>query len=207
MRRWCVLAVMLLFASLWMGGVAVADGPSGSTQCHLQDDDCDGTIDEDTGGPTDDSDGDGLIDEDPVGDANGDGNADDDLDGSIDEDVPDDDGDGLTNEDALGDAADDPNENQVNCNESSSTDAGGVGYVYAGTDGAEVCADDTSAAPVDGSATIDADDGYVAIDGDNSNPAPANGYARLDDSGVHCGDENNQDASADQTENTSSDCG
>ena len=177
MRRLCALVVMLLFASLWMGGVAVADGPSGSTQCHLQDDDCDGTIDED-----------------PVGDANGDGNLDDD-------------GDGLTDEDAVGDAADDPNENQVDCNESSSTDAGGVGYVYAGSNGAEVCADDTSAAPVDGSATVDAENGYVAIDGDNTNPAPANGYARLDSGGVHCGDENNQDASADQTENNSSDCG
>jgi hypothetical protein len=207
MRRWYVLLAVFLVASISMGGVALADGPSGSTQCHLQDDDCDGTIDEDTGGVADDSDADGLIDEDPVGDANGDGDPDDDGDGLVDEDVPDDDGDGLIDEDPVGDAADDPGENQVDCNEASSTDAGGVGYVYVGTDGAEVCADDTSAAPIDGSATVDAEEGYVAADGDNSNPAPANGYARIDSSGVHCGDENNQDASADQTQNTSSDCG
>ena len=170
------MAVLLvvLFA---MSGIAFADGPSGSTECHLQDDDCDGAIDED-----------------PVGDANGDGN-------------PDDDGDGLIDEDPVGDAADDPGENQVDCNEQSSTSAAGVGYVYVGTNGAEVCADDTSAAPIDGSATVDAEEGYVAADGDNSNPAPGNGYIRVDESGVHCGDENNQDSSADQTQNTSSDCG
>jgi hypothetical protein len=172
-----VLLAVLLVVLFAMSGIAFADGPSGSTECHLQDDDCDGAIDED-----------------PVGDADGDGN-------------PDDDGDGLIDEDPVGDAADDPGENQVDCNETSSTDAGGVGYVYAGSNGAEVCADDTSAAPIDGSATVDAEEGYVAADGDNSNPAPGNGYIRVDESGVHCGDENNQDSSADQTQNTSSDCG
>jgi len=177
MRRFSVLLAVLLVVLFAMSGIAFADGPSGSTECHLQDDDCDGAIDED-----------------PVGDADGDGN-------------PDDDGDGLIDEDPVGDAADDPGENQVDCNETSSTDAGGVGYVYAGSDGAEVCADDTSAAPIDGRATVDAEEGYVAADGDNSNPAPVNGYVRVDESGVHCGDENNQDSSADQTQNTSSDCG
>ena len=175
-RLWLVLA-LLVFASLLMGGVAFAEGPSGSTECHVQDDDCDGAIDED-----------------PVGDPDGDGNADDDGDGAIDEDPP-------------GDALDDPNENQVDCNESSSTDVGGVGYVYVGSNGAEVCADESSAVPIDGRATVDAEDGYVAIDGDNSNPAPLNGYARLDQDGVHCGDETNQDSSADQSENTAEDCG
>lgn len=206
MRRWCVLAVMLLFASLGIGGVAVA-GPSGSTECHLQDDDCDGTIDEDTGNTSDDQDGDGLIDEDPVGDANADGNVDDDGDGLIDEDVPDDDNDGLIDEDPVGDATDNDGENEVDCSEGSSTDVGGVAYVYAGSDGAEVCADDSSAFAIDGSATIDTEEGYVAIDGDNSNAVPLNGYVRVDESGVHCGDENNQDSGAAQGENTSSDCG
>ena len=177
MRRWCAVLAALVSGLLWMGGVAHADGPSGSTQCHVQDDDCDGAIDEDL-----------------AGDTNGDG-------------LADDDGDGAADEDLAGDALDDPNENQVDCNEGSSTDVGGVGYVYVGTNGAEVCADDTSAAPIDGSATADAEEGYVAIDGDNSNPAPANGYARLDQDGVHCGDETNQDSSADQSTNTAEDCG
>jgi hypothetical protein len=177
MRRISALLAAFVFASFFLLGATAFAGPSGSTQCHLQDDDCDGTIDED-----------------PVGDANGDG-------------LADDDGDGVADEDDLGDAADDPNENQMDCNESSSTSAAGVGYVYAGSNGAEVCADEGSSAPIDGSATVDAEEGYVAIDGDNSNPAPANGYARVDDGGVHCGDETNQDSSADQSENTIQDCG
>lgn len=177
MRRWCMFLAALMAACVWMGGVALAAGPSGSTQCHLQDDDCDGTIDEDVPG---DPDGDGI---------------------------PDDDGDGAVDEDPVGDAADDPNENQVDCNEGSSTDLVGIGYVYVGSNGAEACADETSALPIDGSASVDAEEGYVAIDGDNSNPAPANGYARVDQDGVHCGDENNQDATADQSQNTAEDCG
>jgi hypothetical protein len=176
MRR-PALVLFLLLALTMIGGPAWADGPSGSQQCHLADDDCDGTIDED-----------------PAGDANGDGLADDDGDGAADEDLP-------------GDAADDPGENQVDCNESSSTNVGGVTYLYVGTNGIEGCADDGSALPIDGSATVDAEEGYVAIDGDNSNPAPANGYARLDGDGVHCGDESNQDASGEQSGNTAEDCG
>jgi hypothetical protein len=140
-------------------GTALADGPSGSTECHVADDDCDGLIDEDSTDPP-------------------------------------------------GDASDDPGENQVNCNETSSTDVGGLSYVYAGTNGAEMCADDGSSFPVDGRVIVDAEGGYVAIDGDNSNTAPLNGYARLDQGGVHCGDEQNQDStSSDQSGNTSADCG
>ncbi|HWL65474.1 MAG TPA: hypothetical protein VNP73_05815 [Actinomycetota bacterium] len=97
--------------------------------------------------------------------------------------------------------------NEVDCNEDSSTSAAGVAYVYAGTNGAEACADNTSAFPIDGSATVDAEDGYAAIDGDNSNAEPANGYARVDGTGVHCGNETNQDSSADQSGNTATDCG
>jgi hypothetical protein len=201
-----VLAALFAFG-LVLVGPAAADGPSGSTECHLKDDDCDGAIDEDTGGAQDDSDGDGRVDEDPVGDANGDGNLDDDLDGRVDEDVPDDDGDGAVNEDGVGDAADDAGENQVNCNEGGSTDVGGLGFVSASSSGAEVCADQGSAIPLDGRIVVSAEDGYVAIDGDNSNPGASNGYARVDESGVHCGDTENQDSGADQTNNTPEDCG
>jgi hypothetical protein len=151
-----VLLVMLVWV---LPGVALADGPSGSSECALADDDCDGVIDEADG-------------TDPPGDATDEG------------------------------------ENQTNCNESSSTSTAGVAYVYGGTNGAEVCADEGSAFPVDGRVIVDAEEGYVAIDGDNSNPAPANGYARVDDGGVHCGDEQNQDStSTDQSGNTSADCG
>ena len=205
MRKAILLALVCLFT---FAGTALADGPSGSTECHLKDDDCDQGIDEDTGGAADDADGDGLVDEDDVGDTNGDGIADDDGDGSVDEDVADDDGDGAVNEDPVGDATD-AGENQVDCNEDSSTDVGGVGYVYAGTNGAEVCADDSSGAPIDGRVIVDAEEGYVAIDGDGSNTAgPSGGYLRVDEGGVHCGDANNEDSSSsDQSQNTSSDCG
>jgi hypothetical protein len=177
MRRVLVVLAALFAFGLFGIGPAAADGPSGSTECHLKDDDCDGAIDED-----------------PAGDANGDGNLDDDGDGAVDEDL-------------AGDAADDPNENQTNCNESGSTNVGGLGYLSAGGNGAEVCADEGSAVPIDGRIVVSAEDGYVAIDGDNSNPAPANGYARLDQNGVHCGDTDNQDSGADQSGNTPEDCG
>jgi hypothetical protein len=203
-RAW----VLTLIIGLWMvGGPAGADGPSGSTECHIQDDDCDTTIDEDTGTAADNDDGDGQFDEDSAGDTNGDGNPDDDLDGRIDEDPADDDADGLIDEDAPGNAIGSPGENQVDCNESGSTNVGGVGYVYAGSNGAEVCGDEGSSLPVDGRVVVNTEEGYVAIDGDNNNPAPLNGYARLDGDGVHCGDDNNQDSGADQTNNGSDDCG
>jgi hypothetical protein len=202
------LAALLAMWLLGLGGVAFAEGPSGSTECHIQDDDCDGTIDEDTGGPADDNDGDGLIDEDPPGDVNGDGNPDDDLDGLVDEDPADDDGDGLVDEDPVGDAADDPGENQVDCNEDASQDVGGVTYLYVAENGVEGCADDGSQLPIDGRAAVTTDDGgYATADGDNSNPEPINGYARVDQNGVHCGDEENQDSGADQSSNTPEDCG
>jgi hypothetical protein len=207
-RLFLFLVALLTVWLLALGGAAFAAGPSGSSECALADDDCDGLVDEDTGGPSDDSDGDGLIDEDPAGDANGDGNPDDDFDGAVDEDVPDDDGDGAVNEDGPGDAADDPGENQVDCNEAASQNVGGVYYLYAGSNGVEACADDGSQLPVDGRATATTDQGgYAAIDGDNSNPGTSNGYARLDQSGIHCGNTMNQDSTADQSANTSADCG
>lgn len=158
-RPGVLLALLLALFVAVLPGVAVADGPSGSTECHVADDDCDGLIDEDSGDPP-------------------------------------------------GDALDDPGENQVNCNETSSTDVGGLAYVYGGTNGAEVCADQGSSFPVDGRVIVDAEDGYAAIDGDNSNPEPANGYARVDDGGVRCGSAQNQDSTSnDQSGNTSADCG
>ena len=202
------LLLMALLAIALVPAAAQAAGPSGSTECHINDDDCDGAIDEDSGGPLDDSDGDGRIDEDPSGDANGDLNPDDDLDGAVDEDVPDDDGDGAVDEDPVGDAADDPGENQVDCNEQTSQDLGGVSYLSASSSGVEGCADDSSQLPIDGRAYVSTDQGgYATIDGDNSNPAPGNGYARLDQDGLHCGNTANQDSSADQTANTEADCG
>lgn len=176
MRRAAILLAILL--GVFGAGPVLAGGPSGSTECHVQDDDCDGRFDED-----------------PIGDVDGDGNLDDDLDGRVDEDPP-------------GDAADDPGENQVDCNEQSSQNAGGLFYLYAGQNGVEACADGSSQLPADGRVFATTDQGgYVAGDGDADNAAPANGYARLDGSGIHCGDESNQDSTADQTSNTAEDCG
>jgi hypothetical protein len=178
MRKLCLLLIAAFAICLLPAGVALAAGPSGSSECQLADDDCDGALDEDA-----------------AGDTNGDGNADDDLDGAVDE-------------DPAGDAADDAGENQVDCNESASQDVGGVVYLYVGANGIEGCADDGSQLPVDGRGAVTTDDGgYATIDGDNSNPAPSNGYVRVDQTGVHCGDESNQDSGGDQSTNTAEDCG
>jgi hypothetical protein len=202
-----VLTLFCVIFGLALCGPALASGPSGSSECHIQDDDCDGVIDEDTGTASDDSDGDGRIDEDSTGDTNGDGNADDDLDGRVDEDAADDDGDGSVNEDPVGDAADDAGENQVDCNEGTSEDVAGA-QLYAGSNGVELCNEGGSAAPIEGRAILTTDDGgYGSIDGDGSNAAPADGYARLDEGGIHCGDESNVDSGASQTTNTQEDCG
>lgn len=98
--------------------------------------------------------------------------------------------------------------NEVDCNEDSSTDVGGVFYVYAAENGVETCGDDTSSLPLDGRVIVTSDQGgYIAADGDASNSAPLDGYVRVDASGVHCGDENNQDSTAsDQSGNTVEDC-
>jgi hypothetical protein len=207
MRRLTLFFAALVVLTTAISGLGYANGPGGSKECQLKDDDCDGTIDEDTGTISDDLDKDGRIDEDPVGDANGDGNFDDDLDGKVDEDVPDDDNDGKIDEDPPGDALNDAGENQVDCNEQGSTVPGAPVTVYAGTNGVELC-DDNSTTPIDGRIVIDFNDKYVAIDGDNSNPAPGNGYARLDQGGVHCGDDaENQDSGANQSGNAQDDCG
>jgi hypothetical protein len=172
MRRAAVLLIAVIGA-LGMSGPALAEGPSGSSECHLADDDCDGRIDEDPVNGIDD-DGDGRVDEDPGGNA-----------------------------------SDHPRKNQVDCAEGSSTDVGGLFFLYAGTNGAEACADDGSSLPIDGRAVVTTEQGgYAAVDGDNSNPEPANGYVRVDGNLVHCGSEANQDSTAqDQSGNGIEDCG
>ena len=96
----------------------------------------------------------------------------------------------------------------MDCSEQTSQDVGGAAYLSAGSAGVEGCADDSSQLPIDGRATATTDQGgYVAIDGDNSNPAQSSGYVRLDQGGVHCGNTANEDSTADQTANTSADCG
>ena len=171
MRR-AVLLLVVLLGALGMSAPALA-GPSGSSECHVYDDDCDGRIDEDPANGIDD-DGDGAVDEDPQGDTSA-----------------------------------HPRKNQVDCDEGSSTDVGGLFFLYAGSNGAEACADDDSSLPIDGRVIATTEQGgYVAADGDNSNPEPANGYVRIDGGLVHCGDDANQDSTAaDQSGNTVEDCG
>jgi hypothetical protein len=161
MPKAALLMLTLAAACMAMAVPAFAAGPSGSTECHVADDDCDG-----------------VIDDDPA-------------------------------QDPAGDAADDPGENQVTCNAAGSQNAGGVVYIYVGANGAEGCADETSSLPIDGRAAATTDQGgYATIDGDNTNPAPANGYVRVDPTGVHCGNPTNQDSgAADQSANTAADCG
>jgi hypothetical protein len=172
MRRLVLLLVVAIVGLFGPAGWAFAAGPSGSTECALADDDCDGSIDED-GVDGSDNDGDGAVDEDPAGDA-----------------------------------ADDPGENQVDCNESTSEDVGGAFFLYAGANGVEACADDSSQVPVDGRIILTNDQGgYASADGDASNDPSAQGYARIDGDGVHCGDLTNEDSTAaDQSGNTQDDC-
>jgi hypothetical protein len=179
MQRLCLFTAALL--TIWLvafSGTAFAVSPSGSTECQLADDDCDGAIDED-----------------PAGDANGDLNPDDDLDGAVDE-------------DAAGDAADDPGENQVVCSGNTTgvggvfqLYAGDNGVEACADDGSSLPIDGRAIATTD-------QGGYAAIDGDNSNAEPSNGYARVDQAGVHCGNLANQDSTAeDQSGNAATDCG
>lgn len=231
MRKLALFAALGVVTALsGFGAHAQADGPSGSTECHMQDDDCDGTIDEDTGAAADDNDGDGLVDEDTgtiLDDNDGDGAfdedgpdgidndgdglidedpPDDDGDGLVDEDPADDDGDGLINEDPPGNAAANPGENQVDCNEGASQDVNGL-RVYGADNGVEVCNEGGNADAPQGRLIVTSDGGgYVVADGDGSNAPPANGYLRVDGGGPHCGDDLNQDSTADQTNNTSEDC-
>ena len=76
-------------------------------------------------------------------------------------------------------------DNQVSCG--AGTDVGGA-TVYAGPNGVEVCNDDADL-PIQGRAIATSDDGgYIAADGDADNATEAQGWVRVDQSGVRCGD-------------------
>jgi hypothetical protein len=82
--------------------------------------------------------------------------------------------------------------NTLTCNGTTGPAEGGVNVyaggngAYAGSNGLEVCSDDDSA--IDGRLIL-SPDGYGAADGDDSNPDQAQGWARLDGSGLNCGGE------------------
>ncbi|MEA2432973.1 MAG: hypothetical protein QOG54_430 [Actinomycetota bacterium] len=205
MRRFSLLFAALVVLTTVMSGLGYANGPGGSKECHVKNDDCDNATDEDTGTASDDVDHDGRIDEDSPGDTNLDGNNDDDLDGLIDEDWADDDNDGKVNEDPPGNALNDAGGNQVDCGDGMVP--GAPVSIYAGANGVEAC-DDNATTPIDGRVIVDFNGRYATIDGDNSNPGPGNGYARVDQGGVHCGDDaENQDSGANQSGNGQDDCG
>ena len=63
--------------------------------------------------------------------------------------------------------------------------------VYAGLNGVEACSDD--GLPLDGRIIVSLEGGYAAADGDASNPAELQGWARLDAGGVSCGGATNGD--------------
>jgi hypothetical protein len=96
-------------------------------------------------------------------------------------------------------------DNQVSCGNGTDTPAA---TLYAGTNGVEVC-NDGAVVPVQGRVIATTDDGgYVAADGDNNNPGQAAGWARVDSSGVRCGDDNGRrDATHPTSADTVEDCG
>jgi hypothetical protein len=52
--------------------------------------------------------------------------------------------------------------------------------------GVEVCSEDGGAIPLEGRVGADAACQCIYGDGGDNNPAPANGWARIDSGGVHC---------------------
>lgn len=82
--------------------------------------------------------------------------------------------------------------NKVTCNGTSGPAEGGANVyaggngVYVGSKGIEVCSDDDDS--IDGRIIL-SPDGYVAADGDDSNPDQAKSWARLDENGLTCGAE------------------
>lgn len=96
-------------------------------------------------------------------------------------------------------------DNQVACG--SGTDVAGVS-VYAGPNGVEACNDDADL-PAQGRIIATTDDGgYVAADGDADNPTEAQGWIRVDQSGVRCGDTaGNLDSTHPGPEDGQDDCG
>lgn len=96
-------------------------------------------------------------------------------------------------------------DNQVTCG--AGTQAGGA-TVYAGPNGVEVCNDDADL-PIQGRAIATTDDGgYIAADGDADNAPEAQGWIRVDQNGVRCGDPTgNLDSTHPGTADGQDDCG
>ena len=77
-------------------------------------------------------------------------------------------------------------QNNLKCGDN--TDAGGIDvFVAEGGNHVEVCSDDDSPLPVEGRVGGGENCQCVYADGGNSNDPPANGWARIDQSGVNCG--------------------
>lgn len=95
--------------------------------------------------------------------------------------------------------------NQVSCGAGTAT---AVAVVYAGTNGVEVCNDGTTL-PLQGRVIATTDQGgYVAADGDAGNPAQAQGWIRIDATGVRCGDSaGGLDSTNPGANDTKEDCG
>lgn len=96
--------------------------------------------------------------------------------------------------------------NNVTCGSGTSTPAG---VVYAGSNGAEVCNDGGGAVPLQGRIIATSDQGgYIAADGDKDNAAQAQGWIRVDGSGVRCGDDAGpRDATHPTSADMMADCG
>ena len=96
-------------------------------------------------------------------------------------------------------------DNQVTCGSGTNTP---VATVYAGTNGVEVC-NDGGPLPIQGRFIATTEQGgYVAADGDSSNPGQAAGWVRVDRSGVRCGDDTGRrDATHPTSVDTVQDCG
>ena len=83
----------------------------------------------------------------------------------------------------------DTGSNDTRCGEGTASQANVT--VYAAADGAEVCSeDDADGVPLEGRVGAMQDCSCAYGDGGNDNPAPANGWARIDASGVNCGSAN-----------------
>ena len=97
-------------------------------------------------------------------------------------------------------------DNQVTCGSGTATPTGPV--LYAGTNGVEVC-NDGGPVPIQGRAIVTTEQGgYVAADGDNSNPAQSAGWVRVDSNGVRCGDDaGRRDATHPTSADGVEDCG
>ena len=97
-------------------------------------------------------------------------------------------------------------DNEVTC--SGGQDVGGAATVYVGPNGVEGCNDGTTL-PIQGRVIATSDDGGdVAADGDASNPEDAQGFIRVDGSGVHCGDPGGRlDSTSPGSTDTADHCG